>query len=122
MAVRLVLDTNAVLYLPGGRLADPLPRGEYYVSVISELELLAYPSLSADDERRIRELLADVSVADITGPVKEATIRLRRAHGLRLPDAIVAATALSLEAELVTNDARLARTPGVPCRSVRITP
>jgi predicted nucleic acid-binding protein len=122
MAVRLLLDTNAILYLLGGRLADPLPRGEQYVSDITELKLLSYPSLNPEEERRIRELLADVSVIGVTEPVKEGAIRLRRAHGLRLPDAIVAATAMSLGAELVTNDVRLARTPGLRCRPVRLRP
>jgi predicted nucleic acid-binding protein len=43
---RFVLDTNTVLYLLGGRLAHPLLDGTYFLSVISDLELLAYPELS----------------------------------------------------------------------------
>ncbi len=43
---RFVLDTNTVLYLLGGRLVRPLPDGTYFLSVMSELELLAYPELS----------------------------------------------------------------------------
>jgi hypothetical protein len=34
-----VLDTNAVLYALGGRLAEPLPAGPYSVSVITALAL-----------------------------------------------------------------------------------
>ena len=40
---RFVLDTNVILYFLGGRLVDPFPAGAYAISVISELELLAYP-------------------------------------------------------------------------------
>ena len=40
---RFVLDTNIILYFLGGRLADSFPAGAYAISVISELELLAYP-------------------------------------------------------------------------------
>lgn len=36
-----LLDTNVVLYFLGGRLAAPLPPGDYGVSVITEMELLA---------------------------------------------------------------------------------
>jgi hypothetical protein len=43
--VRGLLDTNAVLYLLGGRLAEALPPGEYLTSVITEMEMLSYPSL-----------------------------------------------------------------------------
>jgi predicted nucleic acid-binding protein len=44
----ILLDTNVVLYFLGGRLANPLPSGEYFVSVITEIELLSYPSLNAN--------------------------------------------------------------------------
>ena len=30
---QFLLDTNIILYLLGGRLAKPLPEGNYYVSV-----------------------------------------------------------------------------------------
>lgn len=42
----ILLDTNIVLYFLGGKLANPLPSGQYFVSVITEIELLSYPSLS----------------------------------------------------------------------------
>lgn len=50
---RFVLDTNIILYFLGGRLADPFPAGTYAISVISELELLAYPGLVSSEEQRI---------------------------------------------------------------------
>lgn len=46
-----LLDTNVALYLLGGRLAAPLPAGSYGVSVITEMELLAWPSLTTDEEK-----------------------------------------------------------------------
>jgi predicted nucleic acid-binding protein len=45
--------------------------------------------------------------------VKKLAILLRRKHQLKLPDAIVAATALSLGATLITNDAKLLRIPSL---------
>ena len=47
MVLKSVLDTNAILYLLGGKLAQPLPAGQYVISVISEMELLSYPLLEA---------------------------------------------------------------------------
>ena len=55
---RYLLDTNAIIYLIGGRLAAPLPAGHYSFSVISEIELLSFSGLSAEDEQKIGELLA----------------------------------------------------------------
>ncbi len=45
MVLKRVLDTNAILYLLGGKLAGTLPVGEYFISLISEMELLSYPLL-----------------------------------------------------------------------------
>ncbi len=43
-----LLDTNIVLYFLGGPLVNPLPSGQYFISVITEIELLSYPSLSLE--------------------------------------------------------------------------
>jgi hypothetical protein len=40
VVLKKVLDTNAILYLLGGKLAQALPAGEYFISVVSEIELL----------------------------------------------------------------------------------
>jgi len=116
--MKWLLDTNTVLYLLGGRLAAPLVAGEYSVSVISEMELLSYPSLDDAAEKHIRSFLSTVSVVGLTDRVKEATIQLRRQTGLRLPDAIVAATAVVLDAEVLTNDLDLLRVAGLRARSL----
>ncbi len=47
-----LLDTNVALYLLGGQLAEPLPAGSYGVSVITEMELLAWPSLTTRKKGR----------------------------------------------------------------------
>jgi predicted nucleic acid-binding protein len=96
VVLKKVLDTNAILYFLGGKLAQPLPTGAYFVSVISEMELLSYPSLDEAALNQIRAFLSDVTVVELSEQVRELAIGLRRRHMLKLPDAIVAATALSL--------------------------
>jgi len=120
MGLKRVLDTNAILYFLGGRLAEPLPDGEYLVSVITRMELFSYPSLDSEAEARIRSFLSEVEVVGLTEPVTDVAIRLRREHGLKLPDAIIAATALTTGGELLTNDEKLARIPGLTCRSLKL--
>jgi predicted nucleic acid-binding protein len=54
-----------------------------------------------------------ISVAPLTADAAERAADLRARHdGLRLPDAIVLATAFELGAELLTYDERLARVAG----------
>ena len=47
-------------------------------------------------------------------------MRLRRAHRLRLPDAIIAASALAHHATLLTNDQRLLAIPGLQSESLEL--
>ena len=80
----MLLDTNIVLYLLGSRLAEPLVSGRYFVSVITEIELLW------------------------------------KNYRLRLPDAIIVATAKSLDTILFTNDLGLTNLTEINTQSVRI--
>jgi predicted nucleic acid-binding protein len=120
VVLKRVLDTNAILYLLGGKLAQPLPAGQYFISVISEMELLCYPLLEASAQTKIEDFLSVVTVVGLGGEVKNVAIRLRREHQLKLPDAIVAATALSLGAPLLTNDIKLLRIPGLSSQELKL--
>lgn len=113
MAVNWLLDTNAILYLLTGRLAQPLPEGDYLISVITEMELLSYPSLDNKSEKQIRKFLSEVAVIGLTRDVEERAVQLRRQQHLKLPDAIIAATALVFNAELLSNDKKFQRVAGL---------
>jgi hypothetical protein len=101
----IVLDTNAVLYLLGGSL-DPmsLPKGEYFISFITELELLSYPNLSKSEEEKIKIFIDSVDVIGLNTDIKRETIHLKRKYKIKLPDAIICATALFLNASFLTFD------------------
>jgi predicted nucleic acid-binding protein len=116
-----LLDTNVALYLLGGRLAGPLPTGTYGVSVITEMELLAWPSLTTEEEKNVREYLGRLVICELTPSVRAQAVQLRRERHLKLPDAIVCATAMEFGVELWTNDATLAKVPGLACRAVNLT-
>lgn len=120
--MRIVLDTNVVLYLLADRLADPLPPAAFFVSVITEMELLSYPLLNPGEEAAIHDFLCDVTVCDWSPDVKVAAITLRRQYRLKLPDAVVAATALSLRAELLTNDTKLQGIANLSATAVTLRP
>ena len=118
MVLKSVRDTNAILYLLGGKLAEPLPTGQYFISVISEIELLSYPHMNESAQSGIEGFLSEITIIGLSEQVKKLAIRLRREHQLKLPDAIVAATALSLGATLVTNDAKLLSLPNLPSQKL----
>jgi len=120
MGLTYVLDTNVILYLLGGRVARPLPEGRYVASVITEIELLSYPWLSTQEEDAVRAFLADVELAELSLQVRKECVSLRRSMKLSVPDAIIAATALALNAELITNDRRLCAMAQLSTRQVEL--
>ena len=103
---KLLLDTNIALYFPGGDkiLADLLDQREIYLSVITEMEMLGYPSISEAEKKCIKTFMLDCKVIDLNPAIKDRAIELRRQYNLKLPDAIIAATALDLYIPLVSAD------------------
>jgi predicted nucleic acid-binding protein len=103
-----VFDTNAII----AALNDKnivLQAGGRFISVITEMELLAKPGISPEAVREIRGFLKTIPVIPLSGEIKWEAIRVRRdgTPRLKLPDAIVAATAVILQAQLVTVDKRI---------------
>lgn len=107
----LLIDTNIIIYILAGRseLAAHIEGRKVFVSFISELEALSYPGLSVDDVRNVQTFISRCSVVGLSEGLKRDTIRLRKAHRMKLPDAIVGATATTLGIPLLTADKRFER-------------
>ncbi|MBI4830983.1 MAG: type II toxin-antitoxin system VapC family toxin [Candidatus Lindowbacteria bacterium] len=111
--MRAVLDTNAVIYLQKGLLAEALPVGEYFISVITEMELLSFHGLDESQRVWLNRFIVDLEVIGIDSEVKRLAIELRRRHRLRLPDAIIAGSAITCNAVLLSNDQKLMGIPNL---------
>ncbi|NOQ36064.1 MAG: PIN domain-containing protein [Methylococcaceae bacterium] len=103
------LDTNTIIYLLDGKLDEALPDGSFYTSIISELELLSFAALTESKRHEIQRFLKVTQQINLTEAVCKKTIQLRCQHKLKLPDAIIAATAIVQESVLLSNDIRLGR-------------
>lgn len=73
-------------------------------SVISEMELLSYSGITELEENSIKSLLADCEEIALSTEIKEKTIELRKKYRTKLPDAIVAASAIVKGVPLITAD------------------
>lgn len=102
----VVLDTNIVLYLIDGDdlLSQYLQDKVFYLSLINEMELLGFKDIEDSEEIIIGFFLEECSVVEINKGIKDITINLRRQYSLKLPDAIVAATAIFLGIPLISAD------------------
>lgn len=85
-----------------------LDGAEVCFSVISEAEI--YSNVRPGEERKIRILFDRLTRLSVTGEIARKAGEYRaqylRSHGLTLPDALVAATALVHSANLVTRNDR----------------
>ena len=115
MAIINLLDTHIVLYYLAGRLEKPLPSSEYCVSVITEIELLSYPRLDERSKNQIESFLDKLTIINLEEEIKERTIELRKKFSIKIPDAIIGATALYLNADLISNDVCFQRIPHLTC-------
>ena len=113
MGATYLIDTSAYSkYLSGLLLPDKLDlmanvvEEKPIISVITRIELLSWVSPVKVVENRVREFIDCSLVLDLTEPIIQQTIKLRRHYkGLKLPDAVIAATAIVHSFTLLsTND------------------
>lgn len=107
--LRFVLDTNAVVSLLNGNreLAARLEAAAYVgISVITYLEFLAFDGLTDDDRKSFEQFCSRVEIVPLVhnDDLADTALQLRRKHRLKLPDAIIGATAFCRKALLITND------------------
>ena len=102
----LLLDTNIVLYLLNGdvTLIPLLEDKNLFVSFITQLELLVYKDLSQKDLDNIQMFLDECTIIDITPPLQDTTVDLRRKYNLKLPDSIIIATGIWLNIPVISSD------------------
>lgn len=105
--MRCVLDTNIVLtQLIDASISPPHVAGEYAVSVITEAELLQLPGLSEIEQFRIEDILSVCTIIPITSLIARKAAALGRTRRGKLPDLLIAATAILYDVPLVTKNIR----------------
>jgi predicted nucleic acid-binding protein len=83
------------------------PDCDKYVNRIVEIEVLAKPGISMAEETEAKTLLAQFKRIDMTDAMRDEAARIRRTKKLHLPDAIIAAAAICLNATVLSNDPHL---------------
>lgn len=116
---RFLLDTNAVIALLGSHptLASDLNTASWVgISIISELEFLSFRNLTNTDRLLFEQFKNRIEVINLDTSdsvlINEVTT-VRQSYNLKLPDAIIAATALTQSATVVTNDAAFNKIPSL---------
>ena len=101
-----LLDSNTIIYLSKREI--PLSFldqfDEHYISVITYMEVLGYKFRDAEEEKFIRNILGVFRILYIDQKIADMTIEIRKEAHIKLPDAIIAATAKITNLNLVTRN------------------
>jgi predicted nucleic acid-binding protein len=107
MGIRYLLDTNVVLDF----MAKNLPKNsqntiakiidnEINISLITKIELLGFSNV----EQNIIDFVSCSNVFTLSDDIVNKTIELRRKHKKKLPDTIIAATAIIHKLTIATRN------------------
>lgn len=110
MGKRFIVDTNVI----SDYVSENLPKlsldfldtlFEKYptVSFITQIELLSYLGSQNEAYKQVSEICEIIGVND---EIIAETIKIRRGRKIKIPDAIIAATAISLNATLLTHNTK----------------
>ena len=108
------VDTNILLYIMDGRPElSAVSQFSHAISVITEVELLGKKDITPSEVITIRSLLNNCSIASFNDTIKDIAISIKQKYTVKIPDAIIVATAKFYELPLVTADMDLKKIKGV---------
>ncbi len=112
MGIKYIWDTNTVIYYlqqqfppAAEKFMDNLVNeARPVISAITEIELFCWKSASEKDLEVLHHFIDDALVIELEQPIKYKTADIRKKHKIKLPDAIIAATALVYDLSLVSRN------------------
>ena len=106
-----LLDTNVVinyldasLPLVGMQLLNTIVDDEPMTSIVTKMETLGYNFESFEEQLTIETFINGSSVLDLSNDIVSKTIAIRKTKRIKLPDAIIAATALVYSLTLISRN------------------
>jgi predicted nucleic acid-binding protein len=108
-----VFDSNILIYHINGQLDSEMEQvlcrcfeHPVYISTITAMEVLSWPGHSDESAQMTSAFLDVFDEITIDAEIKFSAIKIRRDYRLKLPDAIIAATALHLGLPLITRNTK----------------
>ena len=100
---KALLDSNVFIYASKGMDLDFLNRyNEFYVSIITYMEVLGFNFSNNREEKVIKDLLTEFDIIFINIDIAKVVISIRKKKKIKLPDAIIYATAAEKGCDLLT--------------------
>lgn len=109
--MRYLIDSNILIYFITASASDDvlinikkILISSFFISIITKIEVLGWNKHTEESYRMTNDLLKYGTIIPVDEAVAAHTIHLRRKTNIKLPDAVIAATAISLSATLVTRN------------------
>ena len=103
---KVLFDSNVMIYLSKREI--PLEFIDQFddirISVITYMEILGFRFKSTREEDLIKELVGFFETVFVSQAIAGKVVEIRKAHAIKLPDAIIAATAICEDLKLVTRN------------------
>jgi len=108
MEQKYLMDTNAVIDYLDNKLPDNsaklIDKIDAQVSVITRMELLSWHKATRKQIKVLQEFINGSNVIGLEENIILRTIELRKQYKIKLPDAIIAATALAGKMFLISHN------------------
>ena len=108
---KYLLDTNTVIDLMGGNLPNKSTRWlnnevinqTLCISIINKIEILGF-NATQEEMNYLNRFVNAIEILPLSDEVADKTIQLRKQKKIKLPDAIIAATAIIYDITLISRN------------------
>lgn len=111
MEQEYLIDTNIVIYYLDGKIPedhveklDEILKASFNISTITKIELLGWHLLEPPMQEMIESFLSNANIIYLNADLEKETIKLKQSHKMKIPDAVIGATAIHYDLTLVTRN------------------
>lgn len=108
-----LFDTNILIYYFNGSLTDDVKKNvsemlehNFSISIISKMEFLGFNQFTAREREKAEQFLSFADIIPLEDNIVDLVIQMKQNQKIKLPDAIIAATAISKNLNLVTRNVK----------------
>ena len=106
-----LLDTNVIINYLNASLPlasmdflNAIVDNEPMISIVTKIETLGFNFISLDEQNTMETFINGTATLDLNNDIVNKTIDIRKSKKIKLPDAIIAATALGYDLILISRN------------------
>ena len=123
---KYLFDTNAIIYYFNGIIEDDgifeIIKNSFNISIITKIEFLGWQKfmINNDLKSKAKRFIERANIYQLDEDIVSQTIKNRQQFKIKTPDAIIGATAMVYDMEIVTNNFDDFKNLGISIREVKL--